>query len=248
MKSLIVVLALAGVAYMLWSCWPASDQLRYRVTVEVQTPSGLMHGSAVLENRNVSGASGSLAPYQVGRAEAYGEAVTVDLGDGRQIFAVRENPYVMQRIYSMVVNMLAYPPGELTPPLPSRPSRGNWTAAYPEARRLKSSAVIRRQDYPMLVTFRDRMDPTSVVEVDPADAAATLGPGHSVRRITVTVTDDPITDGVVAKSLPWLPGFDRPVLVPIAGLIDRRPKALSLRPHAFRYMADIPYTPSKSKQ
>lgn len=141
----------------------------------------------------------------------------------------------------MVESMLAYPAGALTPPLPSRPRRGDWMAAYPPARRLKPSAVIRREDYPMLVTFRDRLDPTSVVEVDPADAAASLGPGYSIRRITVSVTDDPITDGEVAKWLPWLSRFDQPVLVPIVRLDEKRPRAQSLGLHAFRYMSDTAY-------
>ena len=55
----------------------------------------------------------------------------------------------------------------------------------------------------MLVTFEYLADPTSVRRVDPDDLASTFGEGVSLKRITVQVTDDPVTTGI-EKRLVWL--------------------------------------------
>ncbi len=58
-------------------------------------------------------------------------------------------------------------------------------------------------DLPDLVTFADIKNPSSVIEVDPNDLQAALGPDVSWNKITLEVTDAPITTGLKAK-LPWL--------------------------------------------
>ncbi len=65
----------------------------------------------------------------------------------------------------------------------------------------------------MLVTFGDLDDPTSVEEVDPDDLGATFGEGNSLRRITVQITDDPVTTGI-EKRLEWLSEYPEPRLDP----------------------------------
>ncbi|NMW31962.1 hypothetical protein HKD42_07810, partial [Altererythrobacter sp. RZ02] len=61
-----------------------------------------------------------------------------------------------------------------------------------------------RSAYPMLVTFGDLSDPTSVAQVDPDDLAASFGTGTTLKRITVQMTDDPVTTGIEQR-LGWLP-------------------------------------------
>lgn len=43
------------------------------------------------------------------------------------------------------------------------------------------------------------MKAISMLAVDPADFAATFGPGYALRRITVQITDDPVTTGIEQK-------------------------------------------------
>jgi hypothetical protein len=50
--------------------------------------------------------------------------------------------------------------------------------------------------YPLLVTFTDMQDPTSVTRVDPANLAASFGTGVRLKRIEVEVTDDDVTTGI----------------------------------------------------
>ncbi len=215
--------------------FPKRENLRFRVTVTTDTPSGSVSGSSVLENRNEAGAGGSLRLVQNPRAECFGEAVVVNLGEGRVIFAVREDAYVNRRMYEMVEQMLAYPASELQPPLPSHPSRGDWGTAYPEARRVKPVARIHRAEYPLLVTFADLHDHTTIKEVDPNDLGATFGPGYRLDGLTVQVTDDPVTDGVVTQWLPWLTPLNQPF--PLKGLHKAADPIAHLGKHAFKYMS-----------
>jgi hypothetical protein len=56
------------------------------------------------------------------------------------------------------------------------------------------------------VTFADINVPKSVIEVDPNDLEATLGPSITWNEITLESTDEPVTTGIVRK-LPWLPAY-----------------------------------------
>jgi hypothetical protein len=56
---------------------------------------------------------------------------------------------------------------------------------------------------PFMVRFRDDRDPATVEAVDPNDMTVTFGPGVSLRSITVTITKDCVTEGLV-KRLPWV--------------------------------------------
>ena len=48
----------------------------------------------------------------------------------------------------------------------------------------------------MLVTFGDLHDPKSVVTVDPADLAKSFGEGITLKRITVQITDEPVSKSI----------------------------------------------------
>lgn len=62
--------------------------------------------------------------------------------------------------------------------------------------------------YPMLVTFGDLTDPTSVALVAPDNLAASFGEGVTLRRITVQMTDEDVTSGIGAR-LGWLDRMDQ---------------------------------------
>lgn len=63
--------------------------------------------------------------------------------------------------------------------------------------------TLARPDYPMLVTFSDLDDPTELELANPDNLAASFGEGVSLKRITVAVTDDPVTTGI-GQRLGWL--------------------------------------------
>jgi hypothetical protein len=87
----ILGLLAGGAATLLSGCLKPHESLRYRLTLEVQTPEGIRTGSSVLQNDQY-GASIIPLPGDIGGAGNIGEAPTVDLGGGRFLFAVLADP------------------------------------------------------------------------------------------------------------------------------------------------------------
>ncbi|MCA9500189.1 MAG: hypothetical protein KC588_13440 [Nitrospira sp.] len=77
---------------------------------------------------------------------------------------------------------------------------------------------IPRSHYPLLVTFTVITDPTTIKQVDPDNLAATFGPGISLKRITLEITDEPVTEGKIESVLGWWNNLT----VPIGGKVDRK--------------------------
>lgn len=82
----------------------------------------------------------------------------------------------------------------------SQPENG-WAQAIQKVREIRE---LDPKDYPLLVTFTDITDPTTVKQVNPTNLAATFGPGVSLKRITLEITDEPVTEGKIEHVLGWL--------------------------------------------
>ncbi len=81
------------------------------------------------------------------------------------------------------------------------PREGNERFAIVAKSRFKTD--IPRSHYPLLVTFTDINDPKTVQVVAPDDLVAALGPGVSLKRITLEITDEPVTEGKIENVLGW---------------------------------------------
>ena len=205
---------------------------RYRLTVEVDTPEGVKTGSSVLEvrimqgYRNMVGAGGATS-------KARGEAVAVDLGPRGTMFALLTSavdqdwagqamesvttPVADQevegvsagdagtkaRLDIIFARIMATKGAQLLPRKNPEPGYGQL---IPDGR---------ADNYPQMVRFRDIRDPKSVEAVDTDDLAKSFGPGVTLKRITVQITDDPVTVGI-RKRLAWLEnvGKTRATLIP----------------------------------
>jgi hypothetical protein len=88
-----------------------------------------------------------------------------------------------------------------------------------EGKRDRAAGVIAVPEvqYPMLVTFGDIADPASVKLVDPADLAASFGPGVRLKSVTLEVTDEAVTRPKLDILLSWLGPFPEPALGPATG-------------------------------
>lgn len=169
------------------------------MTVEVETPGGVATGSSVIQVDITEVGKGPLKlPDASGTSRLLGEAAAVELPGGKVLFALLEKP-------GGVGDLELFPVYAFKPTLPP----GN----YPFIQRAKNMKEIRRvgvlprDSYPYLVTFGDVTDPTTIQRVDPDDLAATFGEGVSVRRITIQMTNDPISTGI-SRRLPWLGKID----------------------------------------
>ena len=233
-RSFCEILGLATLTLALAACSGADDSApdyRYRLTVEVDTPEGLKTGSSVIEIEQRLVRSGSNPAGTAVERLVRGEAVAVDLSDGRTLFALLRSDnniewasYVMQTLAprtkgesfeQQLDNMLALEGEKALPRM------------FPPVGHLEE-----RSAYPMLVTFGDIDDPTSVDLVDPDNLAATFGEGVNLKRITVQITDDPVTAGL-ERRLGWLSEYPEPSLKPNHPLDDFS-LAATLKHRAFR--------------
>ena len=181
---------LAGAAAaVLGGCGMMGHTYRYKLTVEVETPDGLRTGYAV---REVSWSPGVQITPEADTASMIhrGEAAMVDLPNGQVLFA------------------LMSPDGQETPMLAFGSARQTaWSddsvkVLQPPA---KIEAAYGQSGYPRLVRFRDIAEPESVEKVDPANLAATFGPGYRLKRITAQIVSEDVTENVKQK-LVWLRG------------------------------------------
>ena len=197
---LIAALALSGCGYR-------TETFRYRLTLEVETPEGLRSGSSVIEVRMTETGDHALVfPEASGiKSRVQGEAVAVDLPGGKVLFA-------LLRMEGSSGGAAGWAITALDPPRP----KGDYEVIRQVQAMQKIDRVgilprtlppiahlPERSVYPMLVTFADITDPTSVALVDPDNLAATFGEGTTLKRITVQITDDPVTTGIEER-LGWL--------------------------------------------
>ncbi|MXP30135.1 hypothetical protein GRI58_15100 [Porphyrobacter algicida] len=217
-RIVIAIGALAVALFVLDHFYP-SETMRYRMTVVVDTPSGERSGSSVIEAGISRGPS--LLPEMTGISYGLkGEAVAVELPDGRVMFALLApesggDPTGYQmHLFERAVKHDPALSAQFGPAI-----LNDWRQFWPAVRRSKLSFTLRRADYPMLVTFADLNDPASVKRVDPSDLAASFGNGFSLKRINVQITNDRVTTGI-EKRLGWLSKYPEPSLDPKHGPRD----------------------------
>ncbi len=186
---------------------------RYRLTLEVETPEGLRTGSSVIEIRAQVADRPILPDANALNVQVTGEAVTVDLGKRGLLFALLRSEEAAGWAGGVM---------ELVTPRPPHVDGENAYVTWHKAmlankglHELPRNAITNQRpwrnpkpgdppkDYPMLVRFKDVSDPATVERVDPDDLATSFGARVNLRRITVELTDDPVTAGIEMK-LGWL--------------------------------------------
>lgn len=210
-RALLALLA-AGTAVALVGCssgdggWISFDPIRYRLTVTVETPQGLVTGSSVIQTVWAKDSGSTVT----------GEAVAVDLPGGQTLFVLLRS--------AANYDWPGGVPGVKWPDFPNpdieemRKAEGgrlsNRTFRADQRRqRAERVAWIRRNrdlhpvysatssppaidDMPYMVRFRDIRDPKSVEQVDANNLAASFGPGVRLISITSQYTEDPVTTGI----------------------------------------------------
>ncbi len=139
-----------------------------------------------------------------------GEAVVVEVTPGRYLFALLKGAGTTEYMGSVAAASIAGREGRVIDgalfcEVQGRRDRAAGVIAVPEGQ------------YPMLVTFGDIADPASVKLVDPADLAASFGPGVRLKSVTLEVTDEVVTRPKLDSLLSWLGPFPEPALGPATG-------------------------------
>jgi hypothetical protein len=193
-RFVLAMLSLASLfALSACSVLDSSPTYRYRLSVEVDTPDGLKSGSSVIE---VDTRAGSNL-----RIKVKGEAVAVDLPDGQMLFVLLRSDRNIGWAGQVMINLVSAWDGEGGPAGKIR-AISEYRELIEVPRYFGKEFGKPISAYPMLVTFEDLAEPTSVMRVDPYDLATSFGEGVSLKRITVQVTDDPVTTGIEER-LGW---------------------------------------------
>ena len=181
--AVVVSLALAfGTGFLAYRSTFASDALRYRVTLEADVDGTRVTGSGVLAAR----------VHALGAFDMTGEAITLDLGDRRKVFAIFRPSlsFTEQRFLDDA-------------PFDAVPSTASPLARVRQLKVERPRVDLQADKLPTLVRFRDIGDPSSLELVDPKNLAATYGRGVTLRQVTFEITDDAVTNGI-ETTLPWL--------------------------------------------
>ncbi|RRN67240.1 hypothetical protein [Agrobacterium deltaense] len=168
-----------------------------KLTVTVETPQGEKSASSVTRQRMIHRDGWYVLPDARGAGVGYsGEAVVLEVMPGRYLFALLEhkpNPFE-----------IFYPdqaPVEVAERLET----------------LRAVRIVPPDQYPRLVTFDDIANPMSVRPVDPANLAASFGPGVRLKSIQLEITGEPVTEGRIKSVLVWLSQYPEPKLGPATG-------------------------------
>lgn len=196
---------------------------RYRLTVEVETPEGLKTGSSVIEVKTTVAGRNSIPTPGAVNHRVRGQAIAVDLGTRGVLFALLRSDDNSDWASNVMYRMV-----------PKIPRVHDANGRFDSDRDFEAqfAAMLRHRDAidlpvtfpdqghlknqparPLLVRFRNIADPATVEKVKQDDLAASFGSGVELKRITVQLTDDPVTTGI-EKKLGWLPS-QRGSLVPV---------------------------------
>jgi hypothetical protein len=176
MRTAVLLIVVLVVAFALVRGDRRDNISRKKIIIEVETPHGLARGESVVEFRPFS------VPWwypvggnRGGGLSQRGEAAYADLGNGRMVFVALDNQLNQRPIKSIL-------------------SSGN----------LMIDGSFRPGTAPMLVTFGDIADATTVSEVGPDSFSITFGPGFRLRRLIAVDTSEGATQGTLAAKFPDL--------------------------------------------
>jgi hypothetical protein len=220
----IVGLAIAG-SIILWQFAYPTHVHRFRLTVAIETPTGLVSGSSVYEVQHPRGPR-SIGTINYGGGGIYGDAIFLSLPNGRNLISLLPREDIAPQTYR--VSFSTYPLGADEPLLNS-----------------KGQVEVKSPLIPRLVTFTDLNDPTTAKVVystgiktvcgtrdpDPRNASGcaqfieagtqthdrlseTFGSGYAFKRATlemvpvgiwplnlIGITGTPVTRGIEGKVL-----------------------------------------------
>lgn len=209
----------AGIVLMLTGLSACGDlpDYRYKMTVHVATPEGDKAYSSVREVHSAYVSSVSSSSGRTIKDTLKGEAVIMDLPDGRTVYALLSRPddpdyatYVTGPAlgphipHAADVDDLSSKPGAFLDEIVSRrQAMLALKGAYPLPRTVTHNPS-HRDDYkpqemwPMFVTFDDPTEPATVREVSPESIG--------VQNVTIEMTEAPTSNSIVGK-LPWLSSY-----------------------------------------
>ena len=202
--------------YLIYKLFYPTYSWNERMIVTVSTPDGDVSGSAVRSVKIVQ--TPRILPQITGGSIALkGEAVVIDLGNGKHMFALLGAPAGWAgSAYGVHINepRAAFTPWARWTSYLS----GQWPLDLPRPR------------YPTLVTFDDLDDPSSIKKVNPERLYESFGEGYKLKSIKMDISFDWVTKGKVKELLGWLGPYPEPGLCKATGQSSNIPFCRKIKP------------------
>lgn len=198
-RSNMTIAVLIAAALAVWFLGPRllgfrSWEWHQKLVLELNTPHGVVSGGSTIA------AGVSLDPKWIpitaggGHSWVRGESSFVEVSPGKYLFAVLRDQGETDRAVFAFHSQ-------------SQAVSATTSQIFSALETKRGIGVLPRREYPDLVTFDDLSDPKSVRVVDPDKLEATFGPGVSLGRITLEITNERVTIGPIEKLLKWLPDY-----------------------------------------
>jgi hypothetical protein len=177
---------------------------RFKLAVEVQTPSGVKSGSVVNEGAYTFSYFGKEFMPSAGGNSSRAEALFVDLGAGKNlIVTLFSDPARQNSIGSLDMGALATVFCDNAGMLRScRSYASEFRQALMNASR-HGPYHVNIQKLPELVTLADVNDYKSMERLFPTQIDAVLGSGYAIKSASIEITDEPLVEKIF-HYLPWL--------------------------------------------
>lgn len=190
---------------------PEKNGWHQKLMLEIDTPAGSVSGDSVVAV-GVSHYSDATANFgtEVGYSTT-GEATVVEVTSGHYLFALisgsedRFSKAAAERFRGL--------------------SRKDSLREIP---RQTEPVTLTGVNLPMLVTFDNLLDPTTVRQVNPNDLESIFGIGVKLRSVELQITAEPVTEGRVDVLLPWLSKYPEPHLMKADGRATTAPFAMTI--------------------
>lgn len=183
--TIVMVMLVGGIVYALKD-YVVPTTWRYKITVEIETPEGIKSGSAVREVRARKNIARFLNPdVNDVTYEVIGEAVVVDLGLGKSLFALVGSNDEVQRAFF------------------------GGASQIDEIAKIKGLEVGKKAelvDINTFVMFEDISDPETIKSLEPSDFVTAFNNRVKFNGVLIEITNDRVTFGTVRETLKW---FDR---------------------------------------
>ncbi|TIN26208.1 MAG: hypothetical protein E5Y31_15555 [Mesorhizobium sp.] len=174
---------------------PRTYEFRYRLDVEVETPSGVKFGDTVVEITYSWPFLDNLLGFAEKQYRITGESVFILLKDNRPLIVLLTGSGSKSK---EAKDLIRLPIAVYGFSMRREKMSGDMSRAKQMGKKEIPIALL-----PTMVTFGDIADRHSIMLVDPNDLSVTFGPGYSLRRATIEPTDAPLTNTLDTK-LPWL--------------------------------------------
>jgi hypothetical protein len=204
----VIVVVVGGLIYL------NRPDHKYRLTINIETPNGIKTGTGVIAVYHAK--DGGILPGVGGGTGIKGDAIFVDLGEGRNLVALlargEHASYVdgMDDLAWRAFLAAGY----------SGPVQDNGFTSrqllFSDVKNLTGTVPLTGVLIPTLVILKDVTDPRSIVEVREDNLAAVLGPGYKIQGVLLTMLPvglwpfdfggffgEPVTRGL-EKKLAWI--------------------------------------------